>query len=667
VPIVVVCDNSREPDTIPSSLADFTAYGGLHRHVELLYVPAVSLERVHVVPKIVPKSGATVSVRARLYGTAPTSADLRLHVRVTDPDGRVAYDANTARAAWTGMAEIATFHVGAPAFWSPARPSLYQCTVTIAGSSGEHTVGTRFGLRTIEFERGGAFKLNGEALFLRGTHRHQDHAGVGSGVPDDVTRREFALIKDVGANFIRLAHYQQSPLVLDLCDELGLIVWEEIQWCRGTLPTERSRDHVRTLLRTLIDQHMNHPSIAFWGLGNEVGWPEEAEAFDKESIRAMVRELSGIAHELDPSRFSAVRRTEYCADLVDVFAPSIWAGWYSGRYTEYKSSAEKLVKETPARVLHAEWGADSHPGRHSEDPDAMLAQLVTGQGTAERGLDFLLTGGQARASRDGDWSETYACNLFDWYLKEQETMRSWFAGSAQWVFKDFATPLRDDNPIPYINQKGLVERDLTLKEGYFVFQSYWADKPMVRIYAHSWRVRWGARDEDKLVKVYSNCPGVELFVNGASCGTRRRNSQDFPAAGLRWIVRFREGENHLRAVAVKDDATVTDDIRVEYQTATWGPPARLTLAEASREKGVALVEATVRDAQGTCCLDSRLFVRFQLAGDGRLLDNQGTATGSRRIQLANGRARLKVTVGPGPSVISVSAEGLRTELLPISQ
>ena len=164
--------------------------------------------------------------------------------------------------------------------------------------------------------------------------------------------------------------------------------------------------------------------------------------------------------------------------------------------------------------LHMEWGGDSHARRHSEVIEQILAGYVAGQAADERGLDFQLTGGViARAPQDGDWSETYICNLFDWHLKEQETMPE-LTGAAQWIFKDFATTLRPGNPVPRVNQKGLVERDFTLKEGYFVFQSYWAEQPMVHIYGHSWPVRWGERDEAKLVKVYSNCPQVELFVNG---------------------------------------------------------------------------------------------------------------------------------------------------------
>jgi beta-galactosidase len=132
----------------------------------------------------------------------------------------------------------------------------------------------------------------------------------------------------------------------------------------------------------------------------------------------------------------------------------------------------------------------------------------------------------------------------DWHLKEQETM-PWLTGTAQWPFKDFSTPVRPDNPVPYMNQKGVVERDLTKKEAYFVFQSYWTSKPMAHIYGHSWPVRWGSEGEEKMVKVYSNCEEAELFLNGKSYGIKKRNSQHFPAAGLRWNVVFNKGSNHI--------------------------------------------------------------------------------------------------------------------------
>ena len=176
------------------------------------------------------------------------------------------------------------------------------------------------------------------------------------------------------------------------------------------------------------------------------------------------------------------------------------------------------MKSVP-HFFHAEWGGDSHAGRYSEDPEKFLGNIMTGQGTAEVGNAYKHGGGAARASDDGDWSESYICNLFDWYLKEQEQMTN-LTGTAQWIFKDFATPLRPNNPVPDVNQKGLLERDGTPKEGYYIFQSYWADQPMVHIFGHSWRVRWGKPDEEKMVKVFSNCREVELFVNGVSAGER---------------------------------------------------------------------------------------------------------------------------------------------------
>ncbi len=209
----------------------------------------------------------------------------------------------------------------------------------------------------------------------------------------------------------------------------------------------------------------------------------------------------------------------------------------------------------------------------------------------------------------------------------------WLTGSAQWVFKDFASPLRGDNAIPRVNQKGVVERDLTKKESYFVFQSYWADKPMAHIYGHTWPVRWGKEGEKRTVKVYSNCDRAELFLNGKSLGTMQRDSQNFPAAGLRWDVAFAKGTNRLHVVATKGPVEVTDEIELTYQTEPWGKPAELRLTVKERGQDIISVSAHLYDSKGVLCLDSRNVVRFSLAGAGRLLDNLGTTRGSRELQL----------------------------------
>jgi beta-galactosidase len=241
----------------------------------------------------------------------------------------------------------------------------------------------------------------------------------------------------------------------------------------------------------------------------------------------------------------------------------------------------------------------------------------------------------------------------------------WLTGSAQWVFKDFATPLRPENPVPRVNQKGLCERDLTPKDGYYVFQSYWAQKPMVRIAGHRFAVRWGDKDERKLVKVYSNCPQAELFLNGRSLGSKKRNSQDFPAAGLRWLVQFREGDNHIEVRARSGVTLIKDEVHLRYQTAKWGKPVRLVLERRAIEgqgpaaAGAAaaeVVEARLLDAKGVMCLDARHVVRFDLAGGGRLLDNLGTVAGSRKVELGNGRAHISIELGHDPAVVSVASD-----------
>ena len=210
------------------------------------------------------------------------------------------------------------------------------------------------------------------------------------------------------------------------------------------------------MLTNMIEQHRNHPSVILWGLGNENDWPGDFQTFEKDSIRAFMGELHDLAHRLDPTRSTAIRRCEFCKDIVDVYSPTIWAGWYGRRFRNYREMETAGINAT-TRFLHAEWGGDSHAGRHME----------VNKETGRKGIDNFDI---EAADRNGDWSESYIIRLFDWHLKEQETMPR-LTGSLFWTFKDFSTPLRPDNPIPYVNQKGVVQRDGTPKESYYVFQS----------------------------------------------------------------------------------------------------------------------------------------------------------------------------------------------------
>ncbi|HVG27909.1 MAG TPA: glycoside hydrolase family 2 TIM barrel-domain containing protein [Acidobacteriaceae bacterium] len=659
-PLAVLCNNSRRLDTMPSDFSDFSLYGGLYRHVELVYVPAVALEAVHVSVHDANTPTPRAMVSVRLFAASHTVSSCTVSVSITDPRGKVIHQASQTLPLSTEEVALPEVELPQPMRWSPAHPVLYTCTVNLHSASGTSTSTEHFGVRYFEFVEHGPFKLNGERLLLRGTHRHEDHAGYAAAIPDNIVRQEMTLIKQMGANFIRLGHYQQSRLVLNLCDELGLLVWEELPWCRGGIGDDVWQQMGREKLRAMIDQHRNHPSVILWGLGNEDDWPTEYPSVDKSAIRSYMTELRELAHKLDPTRLTSFRRCDFARDIPDVYSPSIWAGWYRGLYTEYEAELKKQAALVP-HFLHIEWGADSHAGRHSETPDKVDAAIKTGTGSDERGLDYLPTGGIPRISKDGDWSETYACNLFDWHLKVQES-QPWLTGAAQWIFKDFTTPLRPENPVPRINQKGLVGRDLTKKESYFVFQSYWADEPMIHIYGHTWPIRWGKPNEPKTVKVYSNCSEVELFLGTRSLGLKRRDPQDFPAAGLRWTTPFTSGEVMLRAVGNHHGKTVTDQIRFLYETRTWSSPARFQLTELSRAQNDTRVEALLLDTTGVPCLDARQVVHFSVAGEGQMLDNLGTVGGSRIVQLANGRASITVRA-QGKCVVGIAAESIPSAFL----
>lgn len=661
IPIAVMCDNSRDLEMSPSDISDFNLYGGIYRYLNLVYVPAISIDYVHIETREISENSAQLFIKSKLYNPEELNEELDLEILIIGPDGRQLENVSFSSTPWEGEKEIGRFTVEEPKLWFPDSPNLYTCKVKLNTSSGQTEKAERFGIRFFEFVKNGPFMLNGERLLIKGTQRHEDHAGVGAAMNEELIEKEMKLIKDMGANFVRLGHYQQSRIVLDLCDELGLLVWEEIPWCRGGLGGDRYKNQLRNMLKNMINQHFNHPSIIIWGLGNENDWEGDFDYFDKDAIREFMTELNEIAHGLDKSRVTGIRRCEFCKDIVDVYSPSIWAGWYRGIYKEYEKYTREEFEDTD-RFIHMEWGADNIAGRHAEKPYTGFDDIAVDQGAAEQDGDYLLEGGQARVSRDGDWSETYFCDLADWYLKCQEKM-DWLTGTAQWIFKDFSTPVRPENPIPYVNAKGIVQRDLTLKESYYVFQSYWAEKPMVHIYGHNMPIRWGDEGEIKIIKVYSNCLTAELFLNGQSLGVKERNAQDFPAAGLRWEAILKKGTNRLKVIGKKDGVEVQDDLEIYYQTDSWGKVSNLELSYIEKKDGMFMVEVKAYDENDIFCADASNFVRFEIAGDGKLLDNLGTVNGSRYIQLINGRARIMVELPQGECVVSVSSSSLQTKFI----
>ncbi|MDC7219774.1 MAG: glycoside hydrolase family 2 TIM barrel-domain containing protein [Spirochaetales bacterium] len=647
----VRCSNGRDLEIIPSDLSDFNIYGGLYRMVHLCYEPAQYVENLRLIPLYnEEKEEGSLEVEIR-FNDLPSLREVQ--ISIIDPMGNKVID----EALPMKALEVSfTYEVPSVSPWSPSTPALYQCLVKWHEDGKEVCYESSFGFRSFRFEKQGPFYLNGKRLLLRGTHRHEDHAGAQAAQSPADIEKEMNLMKEMGANFIRLGHYQQSKQVLDLCDKLGILVWEEIPWCRGGLGGEKYQAMGIAMMENMIRQHYNHPSVIIWGLGNENDWPGDFSTFEEEEIRKFMAELHEVAHREDPNRKTAIRRCDFCKDIPDIYSPSIWAGWYRGHYREYKKSTLEHISRVD-HFLHVEWGASTHAGRFSEDPYLGLENLKTGVGTDERANEASLYGGISRVSKDGNWSENYACDLFDWTLKEQLDMPT-LTGTAFWPFKDFATPLRPENPVPKVNQKGVLQRDLSPKEAYYVVQSYWAEKPMVRLFGHDWTVRWGEEGEEKEIRAYSNCAEAELFLDGESLGKKQRDPSDFPGAGLRWAVPLKEGNHSLKVVATTGKGTIEDGYDFRYHSSGWGIPAKALPSFTSDEEGRRFWQIEVADEEGRRCLDFEGRVRFSAAGDSPLVTGQGTTTGSAVVECTNGKALIRLKESAKEAVLAASIEGL---------
>jgi len=266
IPVAIRCDNSRDTETIPSDMSDFNLYGGLYRYVNLVYTPAHSIGQVQINARTTPgdKLGKVEwqVTTERPLSASPSEGVPELRITVLSPEGRKIYQdtyplQDTCRA-W--------FALKSPTLWSPDSPALYtlQAQLIAGGTDTLLTHTEHFGFRHIRFEEKGPFYLNGQRLLLRGTHRHEDHAGVGAALTEEMMIAEMKQIKAMGG--------------------------------------EKYREQARRMLTNMIDQHRNHPSVILWGMGNENDWPGDFEEFDKDSIRAFMSELHDLSHRLDPTR-----------------------------------------------------------------------------------------------------------------------------------------------------------------------------------------------------------------------------------------------------------------------------------------------------------------------------------------------------------------------------
>ena len=632
--ILVRVDNSYNIDIIPSQKSDFYIYGGITRDVWLLTMSINHIDNIKITTPQVSEKQASLQVIASLENTNNLKTFTYL-AKLTNPKGRIV---STQKGNLIGETKIIFNDIKNPDLWDINKPNLYSVSVSLLENGIEKDkIQDRVGFRWFEFKDNGPFFLNGKRVLIRGTSRHEEHAGVGAAMTNAQHRKDMESIKEMGANFVRLAHYPQDPEIYKTCDELGLLVWDELPWCRGGIGKEVWQTNAKQMLGEIINQNYNHPSIIIWSLGNEMNWlPDFEDGDNGAKISTFLSELNGIAHKLDATRKTAVRKYEEGSKIVDVFSPSIWSGWYSGSYKSYKKAIDKY-KLDYKHFIHAEYGGDSHVGRHSENP-------ITGEGIikSEGWEEAIVQTKVANIAQIGDWSENYIVDLFDWHLHISENDPT-FVGNQQWSFKDFATPLRPEDDIPYMNQKGLVDRNGNPKDAFYVFKSYWSDKPFTYIESHTWTERQGPKNTPRILNVFSNCPKVELFHNGVSLGIKARNINTFPACGLTWDVNFAEGKNSLVAIGISSDGKkVSDTIDVNYRFIKNGPADRLVLSAEKMQNGNYLVTAIAVDKNNLRCLDYEDRVYFQCLSGGETLKNQGTPTGSESIRMANGKAAIEV-------------------------
>lgn len=619
--ILISVHNRVDRELIPSQKSDFFLYGGITRDLWLEIKPRAAFKDFF--PQIVHKSDKTFDVKIEVTGES--SSDYKLAIM----DG----SEELVSQKFSGTT-AAILDFDAPELWSIDNPKLYSLMLSqLKGDEIVHTEEKTIGFRYTEFKEGGAFFLNGERVLIRGTHRHEEHAGLAAAMTNEMHYNDIKMIKDMGANFVRLAHYPQDPEVYKACNELGLLVWDELPWCRGGLGNDVWKANTLRLLDEQIHQNMHHPSIIMWSMGNEMYWDEDFEGGGAiEPLRDYLTQLCTKSKEIDPTRPTCIRKFYEGADLVDVFSPSIWAGWYRGKYGEYEEALDDSRKKYP-RFVHMEYGCAAHKGRHDEKE---LSVKVDG-GWEEDPSKI----GVSNMAKNGTWSETYAVDLFDWHLHVSEN-RPGFTGNAQWAFKDFGTPLRPENPIPYINQKGIADRAGNLKDSYYVFKSYWnKTDPFVYIQSHTWTTRFGAVGEKKSMRVYSNCNEVTLSLNGEKLEARQRNEKGFPAHGFVWEVELKAGKNELSCRGTLGDKVVHDKLKIDYFIGEAGKADRIVLKKET-VGDLIMVTANVVDKEGVICQDYRDRIYFDINGAGEFIKDQGTNDGSEIIEPMSGTASIFV-------------------------
>ena len=474
----VYVDNSDNTKVYPQK-ADFTFYGGLYRMVKL-----VTVSKNHFELDYAGGTGIKVTPEVTLTDAAAKKADAKVTVElwmVGDAEAvTVTIDGQQKETPVENGYAKAVFDLANVHLWDGVDdPYLYTAKAEL--SDGD-IVETTFGCRSFSIDPQKGFFLNGRSYPLRGVSRHQDRAGAGNALTHEMHREDMEIIKELGANTIRLAHYQHAQEFYDLCDENGMIVWAEIPYI--TMHMSDGTENTLSQMRELVVQNYNHPSIVCWGLSNEI---TAASAVNEELLENH-RKLNDLCHALDMTRPTVMadvfmlETDSPMLEIPDMNSYNLYFGWYLGELEQNDSFFDAYHTTYPDRVIGlSEYGADANPAYHSANPER------------------------------GDYTEEYQC-IYHEHMAKMIEERPYLWATHVWNLFDFAADGRDEGGKHGVNQKGLVTIDRKLKkDAFYLYKAYWSKTPFVHVCGR----RYVERTEDVTeIKVYSNEQSVTLFVDG---------------------------------------------------------------------------------------------------------------------------------------------------------
>lgn len=513
----VLVDNSANDKVYPQ-MADFTFYGGLYRDVNLIIVPESHFELVKdgtpgikVTPDVRLKDG-----EAHVLVETWQNGGCEVQVEIPTEHGMECRKVEAVNGHAVTNIILKNVHL-----WDGLEdPYLYTATARLL-ENGEvqDEISVRFGCRSFRVDPEKGFFLNGRSYPLRGVSRHQDRIGLGSALSRREHEEDMAVVKELGANTLRLAHYQHDRGFYDLCDENGLIVWAEIPYI--TRHMSGGKQNALSQMRELITQCYNHPSIVCWGLSNEI----TASSPVTEELLQDHRELNDLCHRMDETRPTVMahafmlEKDSPLIPIADLASYNLYFGWYLGELEQNDQFFDEYHAMYPDRVIgFSEYGADANAKFHSSRPE------------------------------QGDYTEEYQCVYHEHILKCIEE-RPYLWATHVWNLFDFAADGRDEGGKKGQNQKGLVEFDhKTKKDAFYLYKAAWSRDPFVHICGR----RYVDRAEEKtLIRVYSNAECVTLFVDGKEFASQK---------GKRVFV-FEvpiSGEHRVEAVSgdVRDEITI---------------------------------------------------------------------------------------------------------------